>query len=326
MIQDILLMKQHNINAVRTCHYPNDPRWYDLCDRYGLYLDRRGEHRVARHGLRQPSRWPRTRSGARPTSTASQRMVERDKNHPSVIIWSLGNEAGDGVNFEATYDWIKRRDPVPAGAVRAGGDRTATPTSTARCTRRIGEIEQYAKGNRSKPLILCEYAHAMGNSDGNLQDYWDVIEKYRRVQGGFIWDWVDQGLVKKHRGRQDVLRLRRRLRRPAQRRQLLHQRAHPARPQAQPPPAEVKKVYQNVKVEPVDAKAGKVKITNGYFFTNLSALDCQWILRRDGKQVQSGSLGQIDLAPQQSQDDHRPDGEAVGRRGIPVDRAVRSAG
>jgi len=194
MIQDICLMKRHNINTVRTSHYPNDVRWYDLCDRYGLYLI--DEANVESHGMgygkeclaKDPS-WKKAHVDR------IRRMVERDKNHPSIIIWSLGNEAGNGVNLEAAYDWVKARDPSrPVLCERAGEARNNDIFANMYST--IARLKKYAAGTPSKPAILCEYAHAMGNSVGNLQDYWDTFEAHRVLQGGCIWDWVDQGLYK----------------------------------------------------------------------------------------------------------------------------------
>jgi beta-galactosidase len=194
MIRDIQLMKQFNINAVRTSHYPDDPQWYSLCDQYGLYLI--DEANIESHGmgygaesLAKDPAWKEAHVDR------VRRMVERDKNHPSVVIWSMGNEAGNGVNFEAAYDWIKQRDPSrPVHYERAGLDRNTDIYCPMYAT--IDQIVKYAQTNPDRPLILCEYAHAMGNSVGNLQDYWDAIQSHRPLQGGFIWDWVDQGLLK----------------------------------------------------------------------------------------------------------------------------------
>jgi len=194
MVRDAELMKQFNINTVRTSHYPDDPRWYDLCDRYGLYVI--DEANIESHGmgygaasLAKDPKWEQAHVDR------IRRMVERDKNHPSIVIWSMGNEAGDGVNFKAAYDFIKQRDPSrPVHYERAG----TGPNTDIVCWMypSIQRIISYAKSNPSRPLILCEYAHAMGNSVGNLQDYWDAIEEYPALQGGSIWDWVDQGLYK----------------------------------------------------------------------------------------------------------------------------------
>ncbi len=190
MIQDIRLMKQHNINAVRTSHYPNDPRWYRLCDEMGMYLV--DETNLECHGMQSISNDP---SWEAAYVDRGRNMIERDKNHPSVIIWSLGNEAGFGVNHVAMYNWFKQRDPSRPTQYEAAGERPQTDI-VAPMYPSIGGIANYAKKNPTRPLIMCEYAHSMGNSVGNLQDYWDIIESNPSLQGGFIWDWVDQGLIK----------------------------------------------------------------------------------------------------------------------------------
>ena len=197
MRHDIEMMKQFDINAVRTSHYPNDPRWYDLADEYGLYLV--DEANIESQGM-----------GYRPDRTLAnnpvwlgqhldrtERMVERDKNHPSVIIWSLGNEAGNGVNFYATYGWIKSRDRSrPVQYERAELEWNTDLFVPMYPT--FEELVDYAEHHDDRPLIMCEYAHAMGNSVGNFKDYWDIIHRYDILQGGFIWDWVDQGILTKN--------------------------------------------------------------------------------------------------------------------------------
>lgn len=190
MLEDIRLMKQFNVNTVRTSHYPDDPRWYDLCDRYGLYVI--DEANIESHGARHLAGEPAWREAH---LDRTKRMVERDKNHPSVIVWSLGNEAGNGSNFTASSGWIRRRDPSrPVHYEQAG----TGPNTDIVCWMypSIQRIVRYARSDPPKPLILCEYAHAMGNSVGNLQDYWDAMERYHALQGGSIWDWVDQALWK----------------------------------------------------------------------------------------------------------------------------------
>jgi beta-galactosidase len=195
MLKDIKLMKQNNINTVRTCHYPDVPEWYDLCDEYGLYII--DEANIESHGMgygdeslaRQPE-W----LDAHMQRTAA--MVERDKNHPCVIIWSLGNEAGDGPNFVATSRWIKQRDPSRPVHYEQAGQKDHTDIVCPMYAT-IDWITNYAKRDQKRPLILCEYEHAMGNSLGNFADYWTVIESHKHLQGGSIWDWVDQGLYKK---------------------------------------------------------------------------------------------------------------------------------
>ena len=191
MEKDILVMKQFNINAVRTAHYPNQPAWYDLCDRYGIYLV--DEANIESHGMGYGEKTlAKDPSYADAHMDRTVRMVERDKNHPSVIIWSLGNEAGDGPNFVATSRWIKQRDPGrPVHYEKA----RLLPHSDINCPMyhtparwRNGPPTAY------RPHIMCEYSHAMGNSSGNLWLYWDLIYSRPYLQGGFIWDWVDQGL------------------------------------------------------------------------------------------------------------------------------------
>ncbi|MEL7529688.1 MAG: glycoside hydrolase family 2 TIM barrel-domain containing protein [Bacteroidota bacterium] len=200
MIKDITLMKRNNINAVRTAHYPNDSRFYELCDQYGLYVV--DEANIESHGLNIDD--PALTLGNRPNWEAAhmdrlQRMVERDKNYPSIITWSLGNEAGFGVNFESLYTWLKERDPSRPVQYEMA-QNTAFTDIQAPMYHYPDRIAEYGDTATQKPLILCEYAHAMGNSVGNLQDYWDTINKYPALQGGFIWDWVDQGLLKHTEG------------------------------------------------------------------------------------------------------------------------------
>ncbi|WP_146401228.1 glycoside hydrolase family 2 TIM barrel-domain containing protein [Planctomycetes bacterium CA13] len=195
MIEDIKLMKQFNVNAVRTCHYPDTPLWYALCDQYGLYVI--DETNIESHGmgygdasLAKDPNWGKAHLDR------LQRMVERDKNHPSVIIWSLGNEAGNGVNFFKNYEWAKARDPSRPVQYEQAGFNGANTDIRCPMYATIDRIVDYAEGNPDRPLILCEYAHAMGNSVGNFQDYWDAMESHDVLQGGFIWDWVDQGIRK----------------------------------------------------------------------------------------------------------------------------------
>ncbi|MCG8451435.1 MAG: DUF4981 domain-containing protein [Pirellulales bacterium] len=296
MIADILLMKQHNINAVRTCHYPDDPRWYDLCDKYGLYLI--DESNIESHGmgygkesLAKDPAWQIAHLDR------SQRMVERDKNHPSVIIWSLGNEAGNGVNFFTTYEWIKGRDS--SRPVQYEQAYFKFPNTDIRCPMyaTIDRIVKYAQAEPDRPLILCEYAHAMGNSVGNLQEYWTAIESHDALQGGFIRDWVDQGLLKQDEQRREFW-------------------AYGGdygdtpndgnfccnglvRPDRSPNPSlmETKKVYQFIKVTPVDLAAGKVKVHNKYAFVTLDFVELQWRVEVDGTVVESGRLTDLDVQP-----------------------------
>lgn len=298
MINDIKLMKQFNINAVRTSHYPNDPKWYDLCDRYGLYLI--DEANIESHGI-----------GYEPEETLANkpewkdahldriiRMVERDKNHPSVIIWSMGNEAGDGTNFEAASEWIHRRDPSrPVHYERA----KTKPHTDIVCPMyaRIEKLKVYASQKQDRPLIMCEYAHAMGNSVGNLQDYWDVIYKYKHLQGGFIWDWVDQGLFKKNDDGEEFWAYGGDFGPegpPGNANFCINGLVFPDR-KLHPHIWEVKKVYQYIKVKPIDLKTGKIEICNNYDFTNLDTVDMNWTIMGDHKKILAGKLPTLHIEP-----------------------------
>ena len=192
MIQDIKIMKQLNINAVRTSHYPCDPRWYDLCDEYGIYIT--AEANLESHGMgydeKSLAKFPEY---IVPHIERNEGNVKQLINHPSVIVWSLGNESGYGVNFEKAYDWVKACDTTRPAQYERGGYDSKTDIH---CPMYIGyeESESYCKSNGTKPYIQCEYAHAMGNSEGGFKEYWDLIRKYPKYQGGYIWDFVDQGL------------------------------------------------------------------------------------------------------------------------------------
>ena len=198
MIRDIVLMKQHNFNAVRTCHYPNVPEWYDLCDEYGLYV--MDEANIESHELWAEHKIYLGEDPAWKTAWIDRglSMVERDKNHPSVIFWSMGNETGWGANFDAMYAAMKTADPTrpihyesknPAYAnVPSRYDIISTMYPT------VDEIIRLMNLDPTRPVIICEYAHSMGNGLGNFRKYWDAFYRYPRLQGGFNWDWVDQGL------------------------------------------------------------------------------------------------------------------------------------
>ncbi|MFP4469873.1 MAG: glycoside hydrolase family 2 TIM barrel-domain containing protein [Bacteroidales bacterium] len=304
MRNDILLMKQNNINTVRTSHYPNDPLWYRLCDEYGLYLI--DEANIESHGMGYGER-----SLAKDTLwmiahlDRVQRMVERDKNHPSVIIWSMGNEAGDGENFTACYKWIKSRDvsrPIHYERALSG------PNTDIFCPMypSVEYIESYAKQRQDRPLIMCEYSHAMGNSNGNLQDYWDVIERYDQLQGGSIWDWVDQGLLKTADdgreyyayggdfGPDDV---------PGDGNFCINGLVSPDRT---PHPAlhEVKKVYQYIKIHDIDPLKGIYHLINNYDFINLDRFDLVWQIRSEGEVLKEGRIENPDLKPHHSKSLH----------------------
>jgi beta-galactosidase len=304
MIQDIRLMKKFNINAVRTSHYPNTPRWYELCDEYGLYVI--DEANIESHGV-EPYNPKKTLTDKPEWKQAyldrTIRMVERDKNHPCIIIWSLGNENGFGQNFVATYNWIKTRDPSrPVQSEDVGLE----PYTDIFCPMydRIHEIQEYAEGEDPRPLILCEYAHAMGNSVGNLQDYWDVIYAYKKLQGGFIWDWVDQGLAAKDDtgrpfwafggdfGPPGI---------PSDDNFCINGLVFPDR-KIHPHIWEVKKVYQYIRAESVDLDKGTFRIHNLYDFTNLKDYALKWELKGDGRIIEEGKVPRLDVNPHTSRE------------------------
>jgi len=300
MIQDILLMKQFNINAVRTCHYPNTPLWYDLCDQHGLYLI--DEANIESHGVwDQLTKDPEWKTAFLERGT---RMVERDKNHPSVIIWSLGNESGYGPNHDAIADWIHERDPTrPVHYESATGRRTYEGPETAPpidivsvMYPRVDQIIEMAQTpGETRPLIMCEYAHAMGNSPGNMREYWDAIEAYPRLQGGFVWDWVDQGIRRvTDEGEEwfayggdfgDE---------PNDGNFCINGLIFPDR-KIQPALWEYKKVLQPVQAKAVDLLAGQVEIVNKYHFSDLGGLDISWQLAADDRVLQRGSLPRLNI-------------------------------
>lgn len=300
MIRDIRLMKQFNINAVRTSHYPNIPLWYELCDEFGLYVI--DEANIESHGMGYR---PDRTLGNNPTwrkahLSRTRRMVERDKNFPSVIIWSLGNEAGDGVNFEETSAWIHGRDPSRPVHYERAEQRPHTDI-VAPMYATVESLVKYAETHTDRPLILCEYAHAMGNSVGNLYKYWDAIKKYPQLQGGFIWDWVDQGL---------------RAETPEGRSYLAYggDFGPPEVPSDDnfcmnglvsadriPHPGlyEVKKVYQYVDIEAVDLAEGQFRIRNSYDFQSLDGLSGVWTMKLDGVPVEQGALPALSIGPRE---------------------------
>ncbi|HOT93209.1 MAG TPA: glycoside hydrolase family 2 TIM barrel-domain containing protein [Anaerolineae bacterium] len=293
MIRDILLMKRFNINAVRTCHYPDDPRWYDLCDEYGLYLI--DEANLETHGVwDEPTRDPLWQAAF---LERGSRMVERDKNHPSVIIWSLGNESGHGPNHRAMADWIHAHDPTRP-VFYDSADHEPYIDIVSKMYPTLEHLTALAqRPGETRPFIMAEYAHAMGNSPGNLKEYWEIIARYPRLRGGFIWDWVDQGLRRKtadgvewfayggdfgespHDGSFCINGL-----------------VFPDRT-VHPSLWEVKKVYQPVEVEVVDALAGKVAVVNCYHFSDLSHLVITWKLEADGRTIQQGQLPRLSTPP-----------------------------
>lgn len=315
MVRDIELMKQMNVNAVRTSHYPNQSAWYDLCDRYGLYLV--GEANIESHGM---GAWDEKSSLANSPLyrdahlDRNRRMVERDKNHPSIIIWSMGNEAGNGPNFEAVYQWMHERDPSrPTQYEQAGRLPYTDIVSPMYPSPQM--LANYAAEPQDRPLIMCEYSHAMGNSSGDMRAYWDLIYAHPQLQGGFIWDWADQSL-------------RAPIERPAD---------QPARkvkpgeawfwayggdygpagtpsddnfcnnglvsPDRVPHPGawEMKHIYQPLATRAVDAAAGIIEVTNRYQFVDPSTfIGVAWTLSANGEPEISGRAALPPIAPGQT--------------------------
>lgn len=301
---DILTMKSHNINAVRTSHYPQPERWYELCDQYGLYVI--DEANIESHGigyhkditLADKPEW----AAAHLDRTIN--MVERDKNHPSIIIWSLGNEAGDGHNMLADYNWIKQRDPSrPVQYERAEKSTNTTERHTdiwCPMYASIGYMVNYANHPMSdRPLIQCEYAHAMGNSVGNLQDYWNAIEEYPLLQGGFIWDWVDQGLTKTDDKGRKFWAYGGDYGPPGTKTDgnfCINGLVFPDR-MPHPSMTEVKKVYQFVRFLPDNLKSGQIKLVNSYDFTSLKGFEVKWRIEEEGTVVVEGTIPCGDFLP-----------------------------
>jgi len=282
MEQDIKLMKQFNINAVRSSHYPNNPYWYDLTDKYGLYVI--DEANIESHPLaiNEKTQLGNEMSWLPAHLDRTQRMFERDKNHPSIIIWSLGNEAGEGKIFEATYKWLKDNDDSRLVQYEPAGEEHYTDVF-APMYPSIDRLVKYAESNPSRPAIMIEYAHAMGNSVGNLKDYWQAIEKYDVLQGGFIWDWVDQSLEYTNEngakywayGKDFHPFL------PSDGNFLNNGLMTPDR-KPHPHAFEVKKVYQAIRFSVQDINKSDYLVENRYDFIDLAQFDLQWKIEADG--------------------------------------------
>ncbi|WP_211341581.1 glycoside hydrolase family 2 TIM barrel-domain containing protein [Myceligenerans xiligouense] len=299
MIHDIRQMKRLNINAVRTSHYPNHPDWYDLCDEYGLYVC--DEANLETHGVRDD--YP----GSAPDWTApvidrAAQVVHRDKNHPSVVMWSLGNEAGGGSNFVSMRDWIKAADPTRVVQYEGDNRPQVSDVRSQMYNTPAGIRDRALDTGDTRPYILIEYSHAMGNSNGNFKEYWDVIREFPILQGGFIWDYADQGLRwpipqgggatylayggdwgdNPNDGNFCANGIVSADREPAGK------------------AAEVRQIYQAINVVAAgDVASGSVRITNEYLFTNVGEFEGSWSLYADGEVIQSGALTaqQLDIAP-----------------------------
>ena len=301
MIQDIRLMKQFNINAVRCCHYPNYEEWYELCNEYGIYLV--DEANLESHGMMDTEEGTLANMDGWdiPFMERMERMVERDKNVTAIITWSLGNESGYGKHFETIYHWTKKRDASRPVQYEGGGVKGL---SDIYCPMygRIWLLRQWANQRQQRPLILCEYAHAMGNSVGNLNDYWELIYKYDNLQGGFIWDWVDQTFAIKDKKGHDI-------------------QAYggdmgfvgivndsnfcanglvAANRSLHPHIWEVKKVYQYIHFKGIPFTANRIRVTNYHDFISSDSYDYTWAVKADGKTLFEGKLDVPVIAPHQS--------------------------
>ena len=278
MIQDIKIMKQLNINAVRTCHYPDDPRWYDLCDEYGIYLT--AEANLESHGMGYGERTLAKRQDFEKMHLErNQGNVLSFRNHPSIIVWSLGNEAGYGPNFEKCYDWVKATDSSRPCQYEQARDNGKTDIFCPMYFDYRG-CEGYAQGNNPRPLIQCEYAHAMGNSMGGFKEYWDLVRKYPKYQGGYIWDFVDQGLRDKSSvtGRTIFTYGGDYGKYPASDYNFNCNGLIAPDRRLNPHAYEVGYFYQNVWVKDIDLKQGKFEVYNENFFKTLDDLELNWFV------------------------------------------------
>ena len=308
---DMRLMKENNINAIRTSHYPKNPHFYRLADKYGFYVV--NEANIETHGMgvthdieRNPEK-AKSHPAYLPEWEKAHldrtiRMFERDKNYPSIVIWSLGNEAGNGENFVSTYNWLKEHDttrPVQyEGAVGHENSDIEVPMYW-----NIQRMKKYVDEGGTKPLIQCEYAHAMGNSLGNFQDYWDVIEAYPSMQGGFIWDLVDQGLLTKNEAGEEFWAYGGDLGGADFQNDAnfcLNGIVDPDRG-AHPALFEVKKVYQNIGFKLKNAQTVEVEMKNKYDFLNLDNFNLTWQLLENGNEIASGKLPQQNIMPYETQ-------------------------
>ena len=322
MIQDIKIMKRLNINAVRTSHYPDDPRWYDLCDKYGLYVTAEANQESHGFGYKSSSEAKKENFGL-PILQRNQHNVAVNFNHPSVIVWSMGNETVDGPNFTAAYQWIKSQDQSRPVQYEQAGKTGANTDIFCPMYYSPWNCEAYAKDPQyTRPLIQCEYNHTMGNSGGNLKEYWDLIRKYPKFQGGYDWDFVDQGLHRHPDFRAD---------RTVADYDVIAAKFEPGTGnmapeytyggdynktdasdndfncngiigpdrQLNPHAYELAYQYQNIWAEPVDLNTGKISVYNENFFRDLSNYKLVWTLLQNGKAVQNGEITDLNVAPQQ---------------------------
>lgn len=297
MLEDIRVMKELNINAVRTCHYPNDPRWYELCDIYGIYMV--AEANIESHGMGYGDKTlAKEPTYEKAHLERNESNIKIYKNHPSIIFWSVGNEAGYGPNFEKAYDLVKAYDPSRPCQYEQAGQNGKTDIFCPMYYD-YGGCDKYSQGDNPRPLIQCEYAHAMGNSMGGFKEYWDMVRKYPKYQGGFIWDFVDQGLrVKNKQGKTiyayggDFGRY------PTSDHNFnCNGIINPDR-KPNPHANEVRYYYQNIWSTAKDLKVGEVEVYNENFFKSLDDVELQWTLESEGKVLANGRNA-LDIPAQQ---------------------------
>lgn len=297
MLEDIRVMKELNINAVRTCHYPNDPRWYELCDIYGIYMV--AEANIESHGMGYGDKTlAKEPTYEKAHLERNESNIKIYKNHPSIIFWSVGNEAGYGPNFEKAYDLVKAYDPSRPCQYEQAGQNGKTDIFCPMYYD-YGGCDRYSQGDNPRPLIQCEYAHAMGNSMGGFKEYWDMVRKYPKYQGGFIWDFVDQGLrVKNKQGKTiyayggDFGRY------PTSDHNFnCNGIINPDR-KPNPHANEVRYYYQNIWATAKDLKVGEVEVYNENFFKSLDDVELQWTLESEGKVLANGRNA-LDIPAQQ---------------------------
>ncbi len=301
MRKDMEMMKRLNVNAVRHSHYPPDPYWMDLCDEYGLYVI--DEANIESHGryyslettLGNDKQW------RVPHMERITRMYERDKNHPAVVTWSLGNEAGNGINFYEAYEWLKQKDTRPVQYERAEFDFNTDMIVPQYPS--PDWLAAYSKENSERPLIMSEYAHIMGNSLGNFKEYWDVIEGNPKLQGGFIWEWIDQAIDTVKHGKRIMayggdFPLEGPVNENFSDNDFCVKGVVTAHRGMTPMAAEVKKVYQYVKT--VYSGNNQLAITNSYFFRNLDNVQLTWELLEDGQVVEKGVIAGLTIAPRET--------------------------
>lgn len=300
MIQDIQIMKKFNLNAVRTCHYPDDSFWYDLCDKYGIYVV--AEANLESHGMGyDEATLAKVPSFKKTHLERNQRNVQRNYNHPSIIFWSLGNEAGYGPNFDAAYDWVKKEDPSRAVQYERSGYEGKTDIHCPMYLNYKDCIKYCEDDSKTKPLIQCEYAHAMGNSEGGFKEYWDLVRKYPKYQGGFIWDFVDQScrwtgkngkMIYAYGG--DFNRF------DASDNNFCDNGLISPDRVPNPHMYEVGYFYQNIWTTSADLKAGELNVYNENFFRDLSAYALEWEVMKNGTVVRTGRVENLNVAPQQT--------------------------